>query len=318
MHGGGSVETIFIVGVDSCVGSNLAGTWADRYRVIGLATSSKQIRITGCSTSTCVKQDSATANHWAMQERPDWIVIAGSAAQSIWDGPTLSLSNGAEIDAVSNWANAAKLNGSRLALISSDAVFTGPWMFHEEDSSCVCPSNMAQSIRQMESIVWSACPGSLIIRTNAFGWTPDGISDAWVEKTIAALDSSRDVNFDCVNYATPIHACDLANIMSAAFAAGLSGTMHIGSSERTNQDRFAQLLANRFGLPLPRGSAATRLSDRPRGFGRGETSLSTRAISRALGISMPMISEGIEVLHEQAQSGYRSILNGTSMQERVA
>ena len=312
------MDTILIVGVDSCVGANLAATWADRYRIIGLAKNSKSMRILGCSIEDNSRSDTAAIQHAISQHRPAWIVYTGSAAQSIWDGPRLMVSNGAEANSIRNWADAAALNSCKFAFVSSDAIFTAPWMFHDENSECYCPSNLAKSIRSQEQIVRQSNPASLIVRTNAFGWSPDASGPHWLERITAALESGQDVSLDSVNYATPIHACELANLVSLAFSAELSGTFHIAGSERINQERFIHSLAKRFELPLPRTNNTTCLSERPTGFGRGETSLSTRRISEALEVFLPMISESIEILFEQSRNGYLNGLNGKSLKERVA
>ena len=312
------MDTILIVGIDSCVGANLAATWSDRYRVIGLAKNSKSMRILGCSVEDSSSNSASSIQQCITQHRPTWIVYSGRAAQSIWDGPTLSVSNANETASIETWAAAAASNSCGFTFISSDALFTAPWMFHQEDSNCRCPSKLATSIGAQEQRVQQANPQSLIVRTNAIGWSPDSSGPRWLERITAALESGRDVSLDCVNYATPIHACELANVISLAFSAELTGTYHIGGSERINQERFIHALAKRFELPVPRSKASTRLSERPHGFGRGETSLSTRRISNALEISLPMVSESIEVLYEQSRNGYLDSLNGATLRERVA
>ena len=56
--------------------------------------------------------------------------------------------------------------------------------------------------------------------------------------------------------------------------------------------------------------AKESLIDRPSGFGCGETSLQTRKIRRALGVSMPMLGEGLQRLFQQHVEGYRGRLSG--------
>ena len=314
------MDTILVVGIETVVGANLAATFADRYRVVGLSTGST-VSIAGCETIVChARSSEETIRDCVSSNQPKWIVYCSAAAQSSWEVDDLDLSEDPSIHAVRHWAIAAAEFDCHLTVISSDAVFTGPWMFHHEDSDCICHSNAARAIRSIERLAGELCPKTLIVRTNAFGWRPASVAEGWLERVSTALETRRAVSFDSVRHATPILATDLADVLKRALQKQLTGIYHVAGAERVNPAQFVQQLAAEFGLPLPQSPTIHSLSERPTGFGAGETSLQTKKIRKALGIPMPMLAEGLNRLAEQRQNGYRDRLNGTSdmLHEKVA
>ena len=78
------------------------------------------------------------------------------------------------------WIDAAHEAGCRLTLISSDAIFTGPWMFHAENSHSLCTSTEASLLKQIEQHAADKSADALIVRTHAIGWQP-GSGHGWLE-----------------------------------------------------------------------------------------------------------------------------------------
>ena len=319
MQGGGRVETILVAGVESVVGANLAAVLSERYRVVGLA-SSVTVSIKGCELSVCHGHDADSVRHAVASIRPDWIIDCAVPADSGWQDDCVQLSPAQSLSAAGNWALAARDTGCPLTTISSDAVLTGPWMFHDENSTCFCQSEQARTIRTTEKQVRQLCPGALVVRTNAYGWSPASGNTGWIERTLLALETGDAGPYDCYRHATPILAGDLAEILERAVQARLSGLYHVAGAERTNPASFVQRLAEQFGLPCPRSSTPGTLSERPTGFGCGETSLQTRRVRKALGIAMPTLAEGLARLQQQHASGYRDLFESSAptVRDKVA
>jgi dTDP-4-dehydrorhamnose reductase len=304
------VESTLIVGVDGVVGANLA------LSLSGL------LPVTGVTLSGDVPDDLCELEDWdradpseplAIVERlhPQRVVYAGEGAQSCWDdGYPADWSRAAEVALA--WHSAAMSVGAQFTLISSDAVFTGPWMFHAENSQSVCPSREAVALREIERQITVRNPDALIVRTHAFGWSPgaDRTPESCLERLLADLQAGRRPRLDCLRHASPILASDLAQVIGKAWSVGLSGVYHIAGAERVNPVQFARRLAHQFALPFGGETIAESLTDCVQGFGRGETSLQTRKIRRALGIGQPLVSEGIERLYEQHLNGHRDRLQG--------
>ncbi len=301
------MKTLLIVGVDTVVGANLAACWSETARVFGLS-AGPEIEIAGCQTAICEKASAESTRRWIQQVHPQQVIYCGAASRSAWEGSAKTSEDGA----AEAWATAAAQNGIHFTLISSDAIFTGPWMFHGEDSESFCDSAEARAIRATEARVQAACPKSLIIRSNAFGWSARK-SGGWIESLIAALESNRAIELDPIGHASPILASDLADYLEAALQDELIGVFHVAGAERINSHQFLNRLATAFDLNTSAPKSIRELSDRPTGFARGEASLNTKRFCGEYDCAMPLLSEGIERLVEQHRSGYRDRLSGSAM-----
>lgn len=294
------MDTILVAGVETVVGANLAAVLSETHRVVGL--SETPVSIADCETAAGIPSDTAAMR--ACLERYDagHVVCCGPAARSSWElseGSTLPAS---ATTASVEWAKAAAAANCRLTVISTDAVFTGPWMFHKENSTGQCLTSSAASLRAMEECVVEACPNALIVRTNAFGWSPK--RNGWLERTLAGVESRTGETYDCLRHATPILATDLVDVLAKAWEAELKGVYHIAGAERINPARFVERLAEEFDLPMPLRCRVEPLQSRPEGFGCGETSLHTKKVRMALFVAMPTIAEGLQRLHAQKVNGY--------------
>lgn len=317
------MDKILIVGTETVVGANLAAALCEQFQIVALSVGST-VEIAGCQNGISIQHDRTTtrdwiASEWIAAERPDAVILCGPAAQSSWDDPAdVSCDKRAIADA-RNWADACAEFDCRCVLISSDGIFTGPWMFHKEGSQRLCPSTQARTIRSIEQTVLDSNSTALIIRTNAFGWKPGAAGTGWVEQALALLEAEKSGVFDPIRHATPILATDLAEFVSEALQQQLTGTLHVGGAERINPAQFATRLALRFGLSVPRGANVGALAGPSTGFGRGETSLQSGDARQALGMPVPMLDAGIDRLFEQRENGWLDRLNATpTIREKVA
>jgi dTDP-4-dehydrorhamnose reductase len=294
------VERLLVVGLDTVVGVNLAAQLADKYHVVGLS-ASDEIAVEGCETATLSAADAQGVRQAIALYRPDQIVLCQAAADSTWNtgvlGDLASSSPGLTV-----WIDAARAAGKRLTLISSDAVFTGPWMFHTESCDSYCLASEADAIRSLEAVALKDSTHSLVIRSHCYGWSANG--QGWIDEILAALESEQRPTFDCIAHATPILATDLADVLDRAWNSGLTGLYHVAGAERINPYRFACALAKVFDLAPPKVDTVAPCESPSAGFACGETSLHTRLIRRELGISMPMLVEGLERLRAQRDHGF--------------
>ncbi|MGE3314033.1 MAG: sugar nucleotide-binding protein [Planctomycetaceae bacterium] len=313
------MDRVLIAGVETVVGANLAASLAEECQVLGLSFSGP-LPLAACETVACSPTDADTIRNRAAALKPEWFVFCGAAAVSQWG---LNSTKGLEksLPEVTRVLAAASRDlNSRFAMISSDAVFTGPWMFHAEGCPGLCPSPEAAAIREAETVALRQCPDALVVRTNCYGWSPAAAGPGWIETILADLEAGKAGPFDCVRHSTPILATELAAIVKQACDANLAGTYHVAGAERISPARFIDQLADAFDLPAPRSKAAATLSERPVGFGCGETSLQTRKIRSALGIAMPLVQSGVLRLRAQKINGYCDMLAspGRSIRDKVA
>lgn len=299
-----SVKTLLIVGIDCVVGANLAASWSGQSRVVGLAAGS-DITVPGCERVVLERGSADGIRKCLQQTQASHVIFCGSAAHSTWEPATKSFN---DMEAES-WAAAAAAESRHFTMISSDAVFTGPWMFHDETSSATCPSAEAIAIRGVETRVREACAKSLIVRTNAFGWSPAG-PKGWLESLLSGLENQRAIELDPICHATPILASDLADYLEPALDDELTGLFHIAGAERVSPHQFVKQLATAFELGSPAARTIRELVACPTGFGRGETSLQSRRFRSEYECAMPLLSEGLSRLVEQHRSGYRDRLSG--------
>lgn len=305
------METILVAGCDSVVGANLAAEFSRTFQVVGLSFS-RPLALPDCETACCRADDIKSVRGWIQATRPERVVYCGEASQSSWQAGDDFAPGRAAVDAARVWARAAREGNCRLAVVSSDAVFTGPWMFHKENSTCLCESVPAGTIRSIEQLALRLCPGTLVVRTNAYGWTPDVLGPGWIETILEELQLGTAGPFDFLRHGTPILASDLAGILGRAWEKNLDGVFHVAGAERVNPNRFVERLADEFGLPSPLPVEGNTLIERPAGFGRGETSLHTGRIRKALGIAMPALGESLQRLREQKHNGYCDRLNAAA------
>jgi dTDP-4-dehydrorhamnose reductase len=313
------VDKLLVAGIDTILGANLAAWLANRFQVIGLSWTDS-LSIAGCETATCDPNSLEAAHHWVAMERPNWIVHCGTPAESVWNLPAPPLPKPESVIVAGTWAKAAQEFGCELSVISSDAIFTGPWMFHRENGTCFCDSSPARILRLLEQEVCQVNPNTLLLRTNTFGWSPSEDSPGLVGTILNALRDDQPLALDCMRHATPILATDFADVLERAYQQKLRGVHHLAGGERINPFRFACLLADQFGLPMSNLSAIETPFENRREYGTGESSLQTRRIRKALEMPSPLIREGLGRLYEQHMSGYRDRFGGVSQSvaEKVA
>lgn len=290
------MESLLIAGVDTMIGVNFAAQLADQFAVTTCGLRSGR-RVDGCKSLDDARRVGAAES--ALKDvKPRRLVLCPGGANSGWE--TMARPEAGDVAWTERWLRAAREADVAVTLISSDAVFTGPWMFHAENSLSVCPTPEAVILRQIEQLALDISPETLILRTNAFGW-----AGTWLETTLGELEAGRGCQADCVRHASPILVNDLVDITLKAWQAGLAGVYHVAGAERCNPRAFAQKLAAEFGCELPRLATVASLTNCSSGYGSSETSLQTRKIRRALGIAAPLINDGLKRLRQLSQDGYR-------------
>ena len=312
------METLLVTGVETVAGASIAATLTDRFHVVGL-TSAAEVAIDGCEVLHQTISDADAATRCLRETQADRIVVCGAASVSSWDPAPAALENGQVVSDARYWARAAAAMDCPLTFISSDAVFSGPWMFHHEQSRSWCDSSAAESIRAAESATLGHCPQALVVRTNVCGWSAGQGQSSWTGSMLDALESGESPNFDCVRYATPILAADLADMLPAAWGDAMTGIVHIAGAERVNPSRFARKLALALGMEPPRPRGVASLCQRPQGYGRGETSLNSGRFRHTVGVPLPMLDDTVGRLAAQLHNGFRERLSAEPLvHDRVA
>ena len=302
------MDKVLIIGVESIAGANLAAVFAPGFNTVGL-TAASAVRIENCRVEQISRHDPATLTKCMQAEQPDQVVFCGRASRSSWD---CDHADALDDQLAVAWASVARQYGASFTLISSDAVFTGPWMSHHEDDTHYCDTPQAALIRQVEADVKQACPEALVVRTNVFGWSASQATPGFAESLMKSLVDGLTGELDSLRHAAPMLASDLAVVLLKAWESSQSGTLHVAGSERINPCQFAERLAAIAELSVPDFKQHARLTRPVTGFGRGETMLDCRRARRLLNVSMPLIDEGITRMLEQTGNGYLDQLRCTT------
>lgn len=299
-----SVDKILIVGLDTIAGANFAAALKDRHEITGVCCET-QVSVAGCDSEPSVGDDPAAAVQLLQRLRPDWAIYCGPNSQWGWEPKPRTSHEAQLLRSAKAWADALGRAKIPTTVISSASVFTGPWMFHDEDSTQFCTSTAARAILTAEREFQNRLANPLIVRTHLFGWSPLGEEDGFAASLLNRLRIGETSPIDCVRHAGPILATDLAEILLQTRAAELTGTIHIGGAERINPWRFATLLADQFGYPCTVCGTLDPVGERSAQFGAGESSLNCRRIRQELAIGLPLATEGIERFHAQALGDFR-------------
>jgi dTDP-4-dehydrorhamnose reductase len=243
--------------------------------------------------------------------RPEWIVYCGPAAVSSWESGATTC--GDDHLLVGELARAAAGVDARLAVITSDRVFSGPAMFHDE-SEPTSSDERATSLRAIELAAMSVNENhrrALVIRTHVLGWSATG--ESFAEQIWHSLEERQAVELEGSVYATPILATDLAPLILRCFRAELHGVVHIGGAERTSPFRFGQELAAAAGFDrrLVRSNPADATPADAVGSAL-ETSLASRRVRHEIDASLPLLRESIARFVDQANNGHRERLRGAA------
>ncbi|NUQ64855.1 MAG: sugar nucleotide-binding protein [Pirellulales bacterium] len=296
---------LLVTGIDRLVGANLALRLSNRFRVTGVY-QELPVSLAGCQAARCPASDPSGLVYLARDLAPHWIVHCGSIARASWDFADASVDPEVELRVCDTLVGVSRAVGSRLTVLSTDAVFAGPRMFQSEDDEADGCSRLAETASQVEQKLRTT--EALVVRTHAYGWAPSGCQPGFAERVWQALSQGEFFEADPHHHATPLLAADLADLLARAYRRGLRGLYHIAGAERVSAYRFACHLASVFGLPNTLSSSEPFLPEFPEANGLQEASLQTRRARSDMARSMPMLCEGLERFADQTHNGFRAAL----------
>jgi dTDP-4-dehydrorhamnose reductase len=297
--------TLLVTGVESSLGANLALSLTDQLSVVGFF-QGPPFYLDGCETLRW-EPDNVADLRWRIRRvSPQWILHCGSIARGSWDMSDVAPDGNLEARTCLRLAAIAAEAGICLTVISTDAVFAGPRMFHNEKSEPTNGEPLAIAARQVEQALEPT--GALIVRTHAYGWSNATAEPCLAERIWQALADGLPCRVDSDQHATPILASDLAHLLWRAYQRGLKGLRHIAGAERTSAYLFAREMASAFDLPNCITAAEGDYAIPPNRTHLSETSLDTRLARNELEQPMPLLREGLEKYAQQLGSGLRARL----------
>ena len=305
------MNSVLIVGVESIAGAGLATALSSTHRVTGLS-SVADVEIASCRTLHLSSTSVATIEQQIQSVSPARIVFCGKASRSSWDHQPVE--HGFDDSLALDWARSATRHGIEFTFVSSDSVFAGPWMSHTEDDNHFSPRENAVRLREVETRILDSLPEALIVRTNVFGWSPCSKEQGFAAAMFDEISCGLVERADFVRHASPVLATDLGRLIERAFDAEVCGVLHLGGAERLSPYQFAERLsavADRSAAIIPDESLLSQLSN---GRDRGETTLDCSVARELLGVSMPLIEDGLSGFLAQSPDSTDHAKNGAAKQ----
>lgn len=296
------MDTLLLTGIETTAGANLALHLAPKYHIVGVLSAGEdtEFSLEGCEIHSHPGKSTAEVCDFLQSRRPDRVLHCGPASESAWSADVKSLTDARLADAAL-WADAADQQNCPFTLVTTDGVFTGPWMFHQEGCTSRSENAASTAVIKMEENVLSAHPDALIVRTHLFAWSPT--SQGWLEDRFTQIQRGEDIVVGPSRSATPLGAGDLAALLIEAWEADVTGVCHIAGAERISEAQFLRFLALEFGLSMPRVLGTSAAAEIPHDFGCGETSLDSTEFRQATGAALPMLHESLQQLRDQQEDG---------------
>ena len=272
---------VLILGIDSLVGRSLGHYLGTRCSVRGLwleeSVSIKHCPSVAISRHSMLEQLAGT----------DIVVFCGGASRSSWDHQFGNFN--AELNWLKDCTAATTQSNTRMVYISSDALFSGPWMFQDDAQSFTtshfATTQNAKSLIKFETLV-SNRDQSLIVRTNVLNWQ----DNSFLGDHLNALTSGRRIALDAKNYATPIAAEHFSALLTECLQRDVTGTINISGAERTSP----------FGLMtlLTRNMENITAEIRPNTISQNcaERSLRCSRLRQELNLHPPVLKQTLEVI----------------------
>ncbi len=303
-----SRTTLLLTGGSGLLALNWACAMRDEFDVV-LATHNRRVRLTGIRSAplSLERGDTLTA---AFRELKPAIVVHTVGLTSVDECERApDLARHIHVDLTRNVAQAAAAAGSRLIHISTDHLFAGTHAFYREADTPEPLNVYARTKLEGERVAEETCPGTLVLRTNFFGWGHRyrrSFSD-WIYYGLMAGESLT--MLDDV-FITPILADCLATFAHRLLAAGASGIHNLAGDERISKYDFGLRLAEAFALPkslICRGKIATSRWTAPR---PQDMSLDNTRVRERLGTSLGDVAGYLQTLLQQHRAGRREELLG--------
>jgi dTDP-4-dehydrorhamnose reductase len=284
--------TILITGASGLLGSNFLLAARQRSGNIVALYHSHPLKFPGVQTIKIDLTDRTTVKELIRNYQPEWIVHCAALTNVDWCETNRDETWRVNVEVPRQLAATAREVGSGLVYISTDSVFDGKIGNYSEEGLPKPLNVYAESKLTGEKAVQAELDGSLIVRTNIYGWNAqDKLSLA--EWMIGRLETGQELpGFHDIVF-TPILVNDLSEAVLDMMELKLKGVYHVAGSQACSKYEFAVQVSSVFGLnkdlirPVAANSADLKAL-RPK-----DTSLRTDKISAILCRKMPDIEAGL-------------------------
>lgn len=288
---------VLVTGASGLLGFHFAWQASQKAEVIGITHSKGLVNTPFQSVMVDLGQPGA-GEKLIDQYKPD--VLVHCAALANVDACDLQPELADRLNAMlpGELAQAAEKNGVRMVHISTDAIFDGSKGNYREDDEPNPLSTYARTKLRGEQAVIQACPDAIIARVNFFGWSMSG-KRSLAEWFVSNLTTGRLVNGFTDIFFCPLEVTQLCEFLQMMIEKELKGVFHVVSSESISKYAFGVKLAEAFGLD---SKLIKPISWKEGGLLAARSpllTLDTSKLEKALGMTMPVIQEGIIRFHQE-------------------
>lgn len=297
---------LLITGASGLLGANLLLNVAGEQPVTGVYHTHRVRAPVGAAAVQVDLTDPVAVRELLLGLEPAYVVHCAALTDVDHCDQDPALAHRTNVLATRHVAEAARAVSAGLAFISTDAVFGGQDGPHCEDDVPAPVNVYGQTKLDAERAALAAHPGTLVVRTNIYGWSPhrEATRPNLAEWLVGRLEAGEPVRgFTDVSF-TPILVNDLVDALLVLIRRCLSGVYHVAGGEAASKYTFARLLAEvfRFDPDCVRpGSVAHAALRAPRA---ADMTLATDKAASVLGRPLPGLRAGLERFRVLRDQGY--------------
>jgi dTDP-4-dehydrorhamnose reductase len=310
------VPRLLVTGASGLLGAHLVLAAQRRCEVIAVC-HQHSITRDGVRTEVADLTRPAEAHALLNRVRPEWVIHCAAEAdvdRCERDPDRATLMN---VEMAAHVAEASRRIGARLVHISTDAVFDGKSDGYREDDPPNPVNVYGRTKLEGERAVTSAHPEALVLRTNFFGWHPQGprgLAEWFLERLEADLPAPGFADV----FVSPLSAGDLAELILKLLPRPALGIYHGAGSACLSKFEFGRELASRFGFDRERVQPtsvdeAGLLAPRPR-----RLCLDSSRLTADTGWRPKGAAEGLSAMRRQRDDGFRDQLKSLMSAEATA
>ncbi|MBF0347409.1 MAG: UDP-4-amino-4,6-dideoxy-N-acetyl-beta-L-altrosamine transaminase [Magnetococcales bacterium] len=292
---------IFLTGVSGLLGSNLAWYFKDRSEVTGTF-HTHPVTIPGVETLWLDLEDYPRTREVLKQVAPDFIVHCASRTDV----------DRQETDKEGSWRSnvlttrvlldAARDLACRFVFVSTDSVYPGNRGSYKEGDATDPRNWYGRTKLEAERMVLSH-PGSLVLRTNIFGWNVIN-KESIAEWFLNHLRQGSTVTGFTDAFFSSIYTFNFAELLEQCLLRGVTGLFNLAARDSLSKHAFGQELARIFGLDaglIQSGTLDQAILPAQRGR---NLSLDVGALEAVLqDCRIPTVREGLEAFSRDWQKG---------------